>query len=72
MGQHILLDVQGTVLALVVWQLSTNLFPERSCSEVFQPRRGRTMPNYFAEMTSGFEAGSYLRLKDLCITQLLA
>ena len=25
---------------------------------------------YFTEMCSGSEAGSYLRLKDLCITQL--
>jgi len=28
--------------------------------------------NYFAEMCSGSEAGSYLRLIDLCITRLLA
>ena len=27
---------------------------------------------YFAEMCSGSEAGSYLRLMDCCITQLLA
>jgi len=26
--------------------------------------------NYFTEMCSGSEAGSYLRLIDLCITQL--
>jgi len=26
--------------------------------------------NYFAEMWSGSEEGSYLRLTDLCITQL--
>jgi len=26
--------------------------------------------HYFAEMCSGFEAGSYFRLIDLCITQL--
>ena len=26
--------------------------------------------NYFTEMCSSFEAGSYLRLMDVCITQL--
>ena len=26
--------------------------------------------NYFTEMCSGYEEGSYLRLKDFCITQL--
>ena len=26
--------------------------------------------NYFTEMCSGSEAGSYLRIIDLCITQL--
>ena len=28
--------------------------------------------NYFTEMCSGSEAGSYLRLIDVCITQLWA
>ena len=28
--------------------------------------------NYFTEMCSGCEAGSYLKLIDLCITQLWA
>jgi len=30
----------------------------------------RVEGNYLAEMCSGSEAGSYLRLIDLCITQL--
>jgi len=30
----------------------------------------RTPPDYFAEMRSGSEEGSYLRLIDFCITQL--
>jgi len=30
----------------------------------------RGWPNYFAEMRSGSEEGSYLRLIDFCITQL--
>ena len=31
---------------------------------------GEAAVNYFTEMCSGSEAGSYLRLMDLCITQL--
>jgi len=32
--------------------------------------RRRGFKNYFTEMCSGFEEGSYLRLIDFCITQL--
>ena len=34
-----------------------------------RPVTGSLENNYFTEMCSGFEEGSYLRLIDLCITQ---
>ena len=42
--------------------LEASQFPDRYSSQFKN--------NYFTEMCSGSEAGSYLRLIDLCITQL--
>ena len=41
-------------------------FPSTACPDVTPQFEN----NYFTEMCSGSEAGSYLRLIDFCITQL--
>jgi len=42
----------------------------RRCEHAYLPHSSQFENNYFTEMCSGSEAGSYLRLIDLCITQL--
>jgi len=42
----------------------------RDLEDDYRLLRGLFKNNYFTEMCSGSEAGSYLRLIDVCITQL--
>ena len=54
-------------------RLETTSFPAHfSLGVAHRCVRGQLRNNYFTEMCSGSEEGSYLRLIDFCITQLYA
>ena len=52
--------------------MSELVYTEQPDWKIPLTENGTPLPknNYFAEMCSGSEEGSYLRLIDLCITQL--